>query len=97
MIFDLFSSNPSAYLRRASTLLQEARMARMEHQAAAEHHAALAEMYSERVRRLESEVFPPSVDWEKDAASSVPKTLATLHSLDDRKKRDALTSDRPGQ
>ena len=51
----LFQSNSSGHLKRASVLLQEAQMARIEHQAAAEHHAALAQMYGERVRRLEAE------------------------------------------
>jgi hypothetical protein len=39
------------------TLLEEAHMARIEHQAAAEHHGALARMYAERAKRLEREVY----------------------------------------
>ena len=55
----LFQSNPSVHLRRALVLLQEAQMGRIEHQAAAEHHAALARMYAERARRLEAEIHRP--------------------------------------
>ena len=58
MTFDfLFRPNHTAYLRRAAALLEEAQMARIEHQAAAEHHSALARMYAERVRRLENELY----------------------------------------
>jgi hypothetical protein len=56
MLLDLLRFNPNAYLKRATVLLQEAQMARIEHQAAAEHHAALARMYEDRVRRLEREL-----------------------------------------
>jgi len=60
MFFDLFQFGPNSPLKRAEALLQEAQMARIEHQAAAEHHDALAMMYAERVRRLEIEVSVPS-------------------------------------
>ena len=60
MTFDfLFRPSHAAYIKRASALLEEAQMARIEHQAAAEHHSALARMYAERVRRLESELYRP--------------------------------------
>lgn len=58
MTFDfLFRPSHAAYLKRATALLEEAQMARIEHQAAAEHHGALARMYAERVRRLEHELY----------------------------------------
>ncbi len=57
-MFDaMFKPNPNAYLKRAETMLHEANMARVEHQAAAEHHGALAQMYAERVARLEREIY----------------------------------------
>ena len=52
-----FKPNPNAYLKRAEVMLHEANMARVEHQAAAEHHGALAQMYAERVVRLEREIY----------------------------------------
>ncbi|RZL63331.1 MAG: hypothetical protein EOP81_13085 [Variovorax sp.] len=57
MFFDLFHSGSNACLKRAAGLLHEAQLARIEHQAAAEHHAALAKMYAERCRRLENEMY----------------------------------------
>ena len=56
MFFSLFQTASDAHVKRAEVLLFEAQIARIEHQAAAEHHGALARMYSERVRRLEIEV-----------------------------------------
>ena len=55
-MLSLFRSNPDEHLKRAQVLLREANMARIEHQAAAEHHGALAEMYAQRVARLEREI-----------------------------------------
>jgi len=54
-MFSFFSRN--SHLRRAMGLLEEAQMARLEHQAAAEHHAALARMYTDRAKRLEREIY----------------------------------------
>lgn len=42
--------------RIALQQLQEAQQARLQHQAAAEHHKALADMYAARERRLSQEV-----------------------------------------
>lgn len=52
-MFEFFKLGSRAYARRAETMLQEARFARLEHEAAAEHHSALARMYADRIRRLE--------------------------------------------
>ena len=52
-MFDFFNLSSKAYARRAETMLREARFAQLEHEAAAEHHSALARMYAERVARLE--------------------------------------------
>ena len=53
-MFDFFNQSSRAYAKRARMLLQEARFAQLEHEAAAEHHHALAKMYADRVRRLEA-------------------------------------------
>jgi hypothetical protein len=53
--------NPFAKItraERAEQLLTEARLAEVEHAAAAEHHAALAGMYRGRALRLEAELQP---------------------------------------
>jgi hypothetical protein len=54
--FHLFENNSQAYLRKSREYLEEAHLARVEHQAAAEHHAALARMYTERIARIEAEI-----------------------------------------
>ena len=56
MRFDLFRTRPDAHIRRAQEYLQQANIARIEHQTAAEHHAALASMYAQRVVWLEREL-----------------------------------------
>lgn len=56
MPFDFFHSRPDAHIRKAQEYLQQAHVARIEHQTAAEHHAALAAMYAQRVAWLEREV-----------------------------------------
>jgi hypothetical protein len=56
-MFSFFQPNRNSHLRRVMTLLEEANLARIEHQAAAEHHGALARMYAERAKRLEREVY----------------------------------------
>lgn len=53
-MFEFFNLNASAYARRVQTMLREARFAQLEHEAAAEHHDALARMYAERVERLQA-------------------------------------------
>jgi hypothetical protein len=56
MRFDIFRTRTGAHIRRAQEFLQQAQMARIEHQTAAEHHAALAAMYSQRITWLETEL-----------------------------------------
>ncbi len=56
-MFGILRRRSNEHLKRAEVLLQEASLARVEHQAAAEHHGALAQMYSERVARLEREIY----------------------------------------
>jgi hypothetical protein len=56
MRLDIFKTRPDAHIRRAQEYLQQANMARIEHQTAAEHHAALASMYEKRIVWLEREI-----------------------------------------
>jgi adenylosuccinate lyase len=71
MNFHLFEKNSEAYLRKSREYLEEANLARVEHQAAAEHHAALAKMYAERIARIEAEInhaLQPRVSMPREAA-----------------------------
>lgn len=56
MLLGLFETRPDAHIRKAKEYLQQANIARIEHQTAAEHHAALAAMYTQRAHRLELEI-----------------------------------------
>ncbi len=56
MRFDLFQTRADAHIRKAREYLQQANMSRIEHQIAADHHAALAAMYAQRVAWLEDEI-----------------------------------------
>jgi hypothetical protein len=56
MRFDLFHTRVDAHIRKAQEYLQQANVARLEHQVAADHHAALASMYAQRVAWLEQEL-----------------------------------------
>jgi len=54
-MFSLFR-RPDVHLKRVTELLRDAQINRVEHQAAAEHHSALALMYAQRAERLEAEL-----------------------------------------
>jgi hypothetical protein len=56
MRFYLFERQADAHLRKSREFLEEAHVQRVEHQAAAEHHAALTKMYAERIVRIEAEI-----------------------------------------
>ena len=56
MKFNLFEPRTEAHIRKSLDYLEEAKLAWVEHQAAAEHHAALAKMYAERIARIEEEI-----------------------------------------
>lgn len=55
-MFNLFQPPADSHLKRAAAMLREANMARIEHQAAADHHGALARMYADRASWLEKEL-----------------------------------------
>lgn len=56
MRFRLFEQRVEPHVRKSLEYLEEASLAWVEHQAAAEHHAALAKMYAERITRIELEI-----------------------------------------
>ncbi len=86
-MFDfLFRPTHTAYLKRASALLEEAQMARIEHQAAAEHHSALARMYAERARRLENELYRQPRAAEHGTEAVTVEDRPQLYSLDGSRK-----------
>jgi hypothetical protein len=58
MRFFLFERQADAHIRRSREFLEEAHVRRVEHQAAAEHHNALAEMYACRIARIQAEMGP---------------------------------------
>lgn len=63
MSFQLFDRRLEPHVRKSLQYLKEAHLACVEHQTAAEHHAALAKMYAERIARIEAEMnsaIPPS-------------------------------------
>ena len=56
MRFDIFQKRADAHVQKIKQYLQEANLARIEHQVAADHHAALAAMYLHRTTWLEQEL-----------------------------------------
>lgn len=56
MRFYLFERQADAHIRKSREYLEEAKVKRVEHQAAAEHHSALAKMYAVRIARIEAEI-----------------------------------------
>jgi hypothetical protein len=85
-MFNLFA-NRNGHTRRAMELLKEAQLARIEHQAAAEHHDALARMYTERVARLEREICE---------SMSIPLEAGARIGLEERPMLYALDANRLG-
>jgi hypothetical protein len=88
MRFDLFHTRVDAHIRKAQEYLQQANVARLEHQVAADHHLALASMYAQRVAWLEQELsdsavrFGPSlrgvVSTQADGMKRGPESIVTL-------------------
>lgn len=73
MHFDIFSKRADAHLRSVQEYLQDANLKRIEHQVAAEHHAALAAMYTQRVVWLEQEMTNPRAQWSLSGTNAVPR------------------------
>lgn len=85
MFFNLFQFGPETHFKRAEVLLHEAQIARIEHQAAAEHHGALARMYTERVRRLEIEVSNSLPRNFGELPTKVQEERAAVYSLGEKR------------
>lgn len=56
MRFYLFERQSDEHTRKSRDYLEEAHVRRVEHQAAAEHHGALAKMYENRITRIQAEM-----------------------------------------
>ena len=99
-MFGLFQFNRNSHVRRAMALLEEAHMARLEHQAAAEHHAALARMYGDRAKRLEREIYgnnpahathPSLPESGGTPAPKVPHDKPALYALDAARQESKIS------
>ena len=56
MRFFLFEPQADRHIRKSREYLEEAKIKRVEHQVAAEHHSALTKMYAERISRIEAQI-----------------------------------------
>ncbi len=77
-MFKRFFDPATIYARRAQRCMDEARMAALEHESAAEHHAALASMYRQRVARLQLELSPEPLDTRPvmEPSTQIPRVTA---------------------
>ena len=81
MRFDIFRTRADAHIRRAQEYLQQAHIARIEHQTAAEHHAALASMYAQRVVWLERELSEAMTGSMLSLRNPTPKPVEPIKRL----------------
>jgi hypothetical protein len=90
-MFSFFQPSRNSHLRRVMTLLEEANLARIEHQAAAEHHGALARMYAERAKRLERELYGSThlPIAEGGGSNKAQDEKAVLYALDANRRLEA--------
>ena len=56
MKFSLFKPPMDQYLLKSREYLEEAKIKRIDHQAAAEHHGALTQLYAKRISRIEVKI-----------------------------------------
>ena len=77
-MFDIFQTRADAHLRKAREYLQQANLARIEHQVAAEHHAALASMYAQRVSWLEQELAIAASGYGLPLRDLLPKNVEAI-------------------
>jgi hypothetical protein len=56
MKFSFFEPPADRQLRKSREYLEDAKLKRVEHQAAAERHRAMTELYAERIRRIEAQI-----------------------------------------
>jgi hypothetical protein len=67
MKFSFFEPLIAKHLRKSREYLEDAKLKRVEHEAAAERHRAMTELYAQRIGRIESEISQAL-----QAASSAP-------------------------
>ncbi|HQQ69061.1 MAG TPA: hypothetical protein PLL92_01960 [Alicycliphilus sp.] len=87
-----FFNPASVYARRAQRCLDDARMAALEHENAAEHHMALAKMYRHRAARLEAELAPENTQDHvmQDSSGQPPRITALKKPKDHRQGQPAF-------
>jgi hypothetical protein len=59
MKFSFFKPPIDRHLLKSRESLEDAKVKRVEHQAGAEHHSALTQLYAERISRIEAEISQP--------------------------------------
>lgn len=91
-MFDFFEYGSKAYAKRSEAMLREAMFARLEHEAAAEHHLALARMYAERIARLQREALSNPWDPRRAEPEPAPERAAGERRVTDRR----VAAPRPG-
>lgn len=77
-----FFDASTIYQRRAQRCLDDARMAALEHETAAEYHAALGKMYRDRALRLERGLAPTPAASELLEEASTPPRVSALRRGD---------------
>lgn len=82
MRFHLFEQHADAHVRKSREYLEEANLGRVEHQAAAEHHAALAKMYAARIARIEAEI----------SSALQPRSMLTPLPEEERSRPDSVVA-----
>lgn len=87
MRFYLFERQADEHIRKSREFLEEAQVRQVEHQAAAEHHGALAKMYAERVARIQVELSEAF----QVRATSTP-SMETLTNENLRLKSDSVVN-----
>jgi hypothetical protein len=72
MKFSLFKPPMDRHLLKSREYLEEAKIKRVEHQAAAEHHGALTQLYAERISRIEAEISKSLQEGSRKSNSPLP-------------------------
>ena len=66
------------HLLKSRAYLEKAKIKRVEHQAAAEHHGALTQLYADRISRIEAEI---SQALQEGSQSNLPLRAADSQSV----------------
>ena len=92
MKFSLFKPSMDRHLLKSREYLEEAQIKRVEHQAAAEHHGALTQLYAERIVRIEAEIKQAL---QESSASSQPLPASEIESVRPNSDPVLVYSSRP--